>query len=63
MVLSRPDQVYWYFGVALPTASFTVAEGSWQLQMIRLMFPLGAVMVAVRLIIYRSRRQVARDRH
>ena len=63
MVLSQPDQVFWYFGVALPTASFTAADGSWQPQMIRLMFPLGAVMVAMRLIIYRSRRQEAQDRH
>ena len=63
MVLSRPDQVYWYFGIAFPTASFTASDESWQPQMIRLMFPLGAVMVAVRLIIYRFRRQEARDRH
>ena len=63
MVLSQPDQVYWYFGIALPIASFAAADGSWQPQMIRLMFPLGAVTVAVRLIIYRSRRQEAQDRH
>ncbi|WP_435201201.1 hypothetical protein [Qipengyuania sp. 902] len=63
MVSSQPDQVYWYFGIALPTASFTAADGSWQPQVIRLMFPLGAVMVAMRVIIYRSRRQEAQDRH
>ena len=63
MVLSQPDQIYWYFGIALPTASFAAADESWQPQVIRLMFPLGAVMAAVRLIIYRSRRQEAQDRH
>ncbi len=53
LVLARPDRVYWFFGIALPTASFTGLDARWQPQVLQFLFPVGALLVFLRL--YRHR--------
>ncbi len=55
MVWPAPDQLYWFFGVALPSASYVAVDGSWQPAMVRCLFPLGALIAIGRL--YHHRRQ------
>lgn len=55
MIWSVPGEVYWFFGVALPTASYAAVEGSWQPAMVRCLFPLGALIVLVRIGLHRHR--------
>lgn len=56
MLWPAPDQLYWFFGVALPTASYVAVDGSWQPAMVRCLFPSGALIVIGRL--YHHRRQM-----
>lgn len=55
IIWSAPGEVYWFFGVALPTASYAAVEGSWQPAMVRCLFPLGAVIVLARISLHRRR--------
>jgi hypothetical protein len=55
MVWSAPGSVYWFFGVAVPTASYASVEGGWQPAMVRCLFPLGAVIVLLRIYVHRAR--------
>lgn len=54
LVLARPDEVYWFFGIALPTASFTTAGGGWQPQTVQLLFPVGAILALLRVARHRT---------
>jgi hypothetical protein len=56
MVWSMPDQIYWFFGIALPTASFVAEQGSWQPTLVRFLFPVGSVLVLLRLYWHRRSR-------
>ena len=49
MVVARPDRLYWFLGVALPTASFAAADGGWRPELVRALFPAGALVVLARL--------------
>lgn len=53
LVLARPEQVYWFFGIAVPTASFTGLGAGWQPHVLQFLFPVGALLVFLRL--YRHR--------
>jgi hypothetical protein len=56
MVWSAPGSVYWFFGVAVPTASYASVDGGWQPAMVRCLFPTGALIVLLRLYLHRARR-------
>ena len=43
LVPAVPGALYWFLGMALPTASFSAAAGSWQPEVLRVLFPFGAV--------------------
>ena len=61
LVLARPEQVYWFFGIALPTASFRGLDASLQPHTLQLLFPVGALLVLLRLYRHRSRWQEVGD--
>ena len=52
-VWSTPEEVYWFFGIALPTVSFSTGDGSWKPVLIRSLFPVGALLVLGRLYWHR----------
>lgn len=54
LVLARPDRVYWFLGIALPTASFTGRGAGWQPQVLQVLFPAGALLVFLRLYRHRA---------
>ena len=56
MVVAQPGQVYWFFGIALPTVSFAAADDSWNPELVRALFPAGALVVLVCLRHRRARR-------
>ena len=55
LVLARPDEVYWFVGIALPTASFSGFDAGWQPRVLKVLFPLGALLVFLRLQRHRAR--------
>ena len=55
LVLARPDHVYWFFGIAVPTASVSGLDARWQPQTLQFLFPVGALLVFVRLHCHRAR--------
>ncbi|MBO6526208.1 hypothetical protein [Erythrobacter sp.] len=59
LVLAVPDQIYWFFGIALPTASFSTVDGSLRPELVRFLFPAGAFLAGAR--VYRHRAVKARD--
>ena len=59
LVWEAPEQVYWFFGIAFPTVSFSTVAGSWQPELVRFLFPAGASLVALR--VFWHRRSQARD--
>ncbi|MEE3155838.1 MAG: hypothetical protein VX309_09965, partial [Pseudomonadota bacterium] len=48
-----PAEIYWFFGVALPTVSYSAVPGSWEPQTLRVLFPLGAFAVLLRVALHR----------
>lgn len=58
LVWAAPEQVYWFFGIALPTASFSTVADSWQPELVRFLFPAGALLAAAR--VHWHRRSCAR---
>lgn len=48
-----PAEIYWFFGIALPTVSFSAVPGSWEPQFLRVLFPLGALAVLLRVALHR----------
>ena len=48
MVWDMPDRRFWFLGIALPTVSFSTVEGGWQPELVRLLFPVGALISALR---------------
>ncbi len=53
MVWAAPDQLYWFFGLAIPTASYVSVDGSWQPATVSCLFPLGALIAMIRLYFHR----------
>ena len=51
-----PAEIYWFFGVALPTVSYSAVPGSWEPQTLRVLFPLGALAVLLRVRLSRITR-------
>lgn len=62
LVPAVPGAFYWFLGMALPTASFSAAAGSWQPEVLRVLFPFGALAVLVRIAVHRRRQRVSRGR-
>lgn len=60
LVPHAPDQMYWFLGVAAPTVSFSAAAGSWEPEVMRALFPLGAIGVIGRIHLHRNRRRSVR---
>ena len=60
LVPHAPDQLYWFLGVAVPTVSFSAAAGSWEPEVMRALFPLGAIGVIGRIYLHRNRRRPVR---
>ena len=58
MVWSMPSQIIWFFGVAVPTASFVAAEASWAPELVRFLFPAGALISLSR--VYWHRRSLTK---
>lgn len=48
-----PAEIYWFFGIALPTVSYSAVPGSWEPQTLRVLFPLGALAVLLRVALHR----------
>ena len=48
-----PAEIYWFFGIALPTVSYSAVPGSWEPQTLRALFPLGALAVLLRVALHR----------
>ena len=48
-----PAEIYWFFGIALPTVSYGAVPGSWEPQALRVLFPLGAFAVLLRVALHR----------
>ena len=48
-----PAEIYWFFGIALPTVSYSAVPGSWEPQFLRVLFPLGALAVLLRVRLHR----------
>ena len=48
-----PAEIYWFFGIALPTVSYSAVPGSWEPQTLRVLFPLGALAVLLRVRLHR----------
>ena len=48
-----PAEIYWFFGIALPTVSYSAVPGSWEPQSLRVLFPLGALAVLLRVALHR----------
>lgn len=48
-----PTEIYWFFGIALPTVSYSAVPGSWEPQTLRVLFPLGALAVLLRVALHR----------
>jgi hypothetical protein len=48
-----PGEIYWFFGLALPTISYSAAPGAWAPQYLRVLFPLGALAVLLRIALHR----------
>jgi len=57
LVPHAPDQLYWFLGVAVPTVSFSAAAGSWDPEVMRALFPLGAFVVWGRIYLHRNRQR------
>ncbi len=53
MIWAVPTQIHWFFGIALPTASFVGGEGGWPPTLVRFLFPVGALVVFARLYWHR----------
>ena len=51
-----PAAIYWFFGIALPTVSYSAVPGSWEPQTLRVLFPLGALAVLLRVRLSRITR-------
>ena len=51
-----PAEIYWFFGIALPTVSYSAVPGSWEPQTLRVLFPLGALAVLLRVRLSRITR-------
>ena len=62
MVWSTPGTVHWFFGVAVPTASYVAAEDSLRPALLRCLFPAGALMVFVRIYLHRRNRGIRPER-
>ena len=62
LVPAVPGALYWFLGMALPTASFSAVAGSWQPEVLRVLFPFGALAVLVRIAVHRRRQRVSRGR-
>ena len=62
LVPAVPGALYWFLGMALPTASFSAAAGSWQPEVLRVLFHFGALAVLVRIAVHRRRQRVSRGR-
>ncbi|UYH55970.1 hypothetical protein N6L26_05290 [Qipengyuania sp. SS22] len=56
-VPQAPEQLYWFLGVAVPTVSFRAAAGSWEPDVMRALFPLGAFVGLGRIYLHRNRRR------
>jgi len=56
LVWAAPEQVYWFFGIALPTVSYSAVPGGWEPQYLRVFFPLGALVVLLRVWRWRGKR-------
>ena len=48
-----PAEIYWFFGIALPTVSYSAVPGSWEPHFLRVLFPLGAFAVLSRVALHR----------
>ena len=48
-----PAEIYWFFGIALPTVSYSAVPGSWEPHFLRVLFPLGALAVLLRVALHR----------
>ena len=48
-----PAEIYWFFGIALPTVSYSAVPGSWEPHFLRVLFPLGALAVLLRVRLHR----------
>ena len=48
-----PAEIYWFFGIALPTVSYSAVPGSWEPQTLCVLFPLGALAVLLRVALHR----------
>ena len=51
-----PHVVYWFFGIALPTISYSAVPGGWEPQYLRVFFPLSALVVLLRISRCRGKR-------
>ncbi|MEC7623366.1 MAG: hypothetical protein VYA25_04195 [Pseudomonadota bacterium] len=49
----EPAEIYGFFGIALPTVSYSAVPGSWEPQFLRVLFPLGALAVLLRVRLHR----------
>ncbi|QYJ06229.1 hypothetical protein [Qipengyuania flava] len=56
MVWSAPETLYWFFGVAVPTASFIASDEAFRPAVVRCLFPAGAALVFVRVYWHRRNR-------
>ncbi len=61
LVWEAPDQIYWFFGIAWPTVSFSMVEGGWRPELIRFLFPIGAAAAVLRLYWHRRHGAPAAD--
>lgn len=50
-----PHVVYWFLGIALPTISYSAVPGGWEPQYLRIFFPLGALVVLLRVSRWRGK--------
>ncbi|MBL4718425.1 hypothetical protein [Qipengyuania citrea] len=57
LVPHAPEQLYWFLGAAIPTVSFSAAAGSWEPEVVRALFPLGALVAWGRIYLHRNRQR------
>lgn len=58
MVWQAPGEIFWFFGVAVPTVSYSAAPGGWDPQVVRVLFPAGALIVAARIALRRRHARI-----